>query len=782
MQDTEAQLERDMNRAGIGTAAARRRPARLSLDSARAAEIPQQHASFPSHATTPMKRHSIVPSGRGIPAFPEGLPTQDSLASFKAAHAPIASSSQDGSASETHRTSSNDDIDPGFDLGLFPAPEATQLKERHIYEAEPAAWLVEQGRVADWIGIDMAPSSDESHVTADSELFRSSSDESDEARRRRAPSAVNLRAQFRAGEIAATLAQLTGGVDRDATASAKGGAETEFSQRRADIREGKRPVEGERALPNTVPLGNAPYFDAPKGSPPVDDCNDEHRNGHVVLVPDMSPPRSAPPQFSASFASQQERARVRRMSVEARASKVYPLPLRLLQRNKFEEETPVTLGVDRRAFGIATAESDLDAASAGPSPLFESEWEGTARTAPSTPNDTPILKGTFEDDLDVGKPVPHWLGASASLGAGRPDVEATAVGLGFDFGATASQPSVAASHEQDRDHFPLVPLRGKNRRISLPPVAPRHPATHRLVPSVSIIPPPVADAAVWAEEPPMGTSSSTLSQDSLADSITSPTRRVARRLSAVRDSPTSTRAVNLSADGAQEVAGAVSPAAAPSNRPASANVRTPQHLLVTPTPARFLNIRSPSFSFSPAPLRLVKVQLMRAAGYGPSPAEAIAPPNEAAHTAVAMQGIAKADKTAHKSAWSSFSDFVTSSPVARLDEVVPAKLILFAGVFLGPWCWLIGGWYLRSSDGEFRSTRGQRCREPDCGCGRIMRGSALRDHPAIVAAKNDRTVRVGEERFAGWDKWIFYNRVAAGTSGAVVTAVVIVAIWAAATA
>lgn len=101
---------------------------------------------------------------------------------------------------------------------------------------------------------------------------------------------------------------------------------------------------------------------------------------------------------------------------------------------------------------------------------------------------------------------------------------------------------------------------------------------------------------------------------------------------------------------------------------------------------------------------------------------------------------------------------------------------------MGPWCWLIGGWYLRSLDGEFRSTRGRRCREPDCGCGRIMRGSALRDHPAAVAAKNDRTVRVGEERFAGLDKWVFYNRVAAGSSGAVVTGLVIVAIWAAITA
>lgn len=680
MQRVDAQPALDGNRAGIGTAAVRRRPVRHSLDSSREAEIPQPQQPLPFIPTSTTKRHSLVQPSGETSALLETMKARDSSAPFfEAAHAPVASSSQGDCNSETQRTSSHFEVNSNHEFELFPAAKAAQPEvARHVHAAEPSAWHVEQGGLADWIGIDMAASSDESHDTAESKLFQSSSDESDAARRGRAPSAVNLRAQFRAGEIAATLAQLTAGGDRDDAAAANSGGDHERAQRRADIREGKRPVEGERALLNTVPLAAASQFDTPEGYP-LEGRSGQHRDGHVVLVPEMSPPRSAPPRYSASFASQQERARARRMSVEARASKVYPLPLQLLQRNKHAEETPVTLGVDRRAIGIALSESEFDADSAGPSPLFESEWEGTARTAPSTPNDTPEFKSSFEDDLDVGKPVPHWLGASASLAAGGPDAARTAVGLGFNFGATAPPEDAQASREQERSPFPLVPLRG-NRRISLPPAAPRQPATHRLVPSVSIIPPPTTNAAGWGENPLPGTSLSTLSQDSLGDLTTSPTRFVARRLSAVRKSAACDRDVEPSADSARDVDGAVTPETTPLSRPASPNVRTPQHLLVTPTPARFLNIRSPSFSFSPAPLRLVKVQLMRAAGYGPSPVEAEAPPNEPAHTAVVMQGSTQADKSAHKTARGSLLDFLASSPVARLDEVVPAKLILFVSL------------------------------------------------------------------------------------------------------
>lgn len=107
-----------------------------------------------------------------------------------------------------------------------------------------------------------------------------------------------------------------------------------------------------------------------------------------------------------------------------------------------------------------------------------------------------------------------------------------------------------------------------------------------------------------------------------------------------------------------------------------------------------------------------------------------------------------------------------------------------AGFFLGPWCWLIGGWYLRPEDGEFRSTRGRRCREPDCACGRILQGSALSAHPTSgIAVKGGQTATADDDegvgRVAGLDCWIFYNRLAAGASGAVVAALVAVAIWAA---
>lgn len=775
------------NRAGIG-AALSHRPAHLVLGPSKslARQQPSPPPSAPPLPTLPASKAKQRTSARRsleMSAFPLPLTAHNSLASFKAAHAPVASSSQGGCSSETHRTSSNVDLDFSYEAEFPPPPQAAELKEQFYHAGPSSSWQVEPRGVADWVGIDMIPSS---HDIPEIQLVRSSSGQLVDAKHSRASSAMDLREQFRAAEIAATQAQLTSRAEAEEDEQ----GDAELARRRANVREGKRPVEGERAFLDTAPLASTSRFEVATHSQIHNyDDDDDHRDGHVVLVPEMSPPRSAPPQFSASFASQQEQARARRMSIEARANKVYPLPLQLLQRNKYAEDAEVYLRLGRRHGDVAPSESDFDSTSYGPSPLFESDWEGTARTAPSTPNDTPILKGSSDGDEDA-KPVPHRLGASP-VGAG------SAIGLGFDFNDSQPGPSTV-SHEEGRDHFPLIPLRA-NRRLSLSPAPPPKDTTHRLIPSVSISPPPPG-AVIPEEDMPHGTSSSTLAQDSLVDATISPTGGVSRRLSAVKTLPKSTSA------GEEAGMSDLQEFVTPPSRPNSPNVRTPQHLLVTPTQNRFLNIRSPSFSFNPEPLRLVKVQLMRAAGYGLSPPQADAPTTEEmAHTAVAVHDGVKADTTTRASIWDSFIDFVTSSPVARLDEVVPAKLILFvgstraqrpshrqdmltsstslqAGLFLGPWCWLIGGWYLRSPDGEFRSTRGRRCREPDCGCGRIMRGSALRDHPAAVAAKNDRTVRVGEERFAGLDKWVFYNRVAAGSSGAIVTGLVIVAIWAAITA
>ena len=646
------------NRAGIGTAL-RHRPTHLILSPSKslARRQPSPPPTAPPLPTLPdskAKQRTSTRRSLEMSAFPLPLTAHNSLASFKAAHAPVASSSQGGCSSETHRTSSNVDLDFSYEAEFPPPPTAAELKEQFYHAGPLSSWQVEpRGGASDWVGIDMIPSA---HDVPEAQLVRSSSGQLVDAKHSRASSAMDLRAQFRAAEIAAAQAQLTARAEAEEDEY----GDAEFAQRRANVREGKRPVEGERAFLDTAPLPSTTRFETAIHSP-AHDYDDDHRDGHVVLIPEMSPPRSAPPQFSASFASQQEQARARRMSIEARASKVYPLPLQLLQRNKYAEDAEVHLRLGRRRRGdVAPSESDFDSTSYGPSPLFGSDWEGTARTAPSTPNDTPVLKGSSDGD-DDGKPVPHRMGAS-------PGGPASAVGLGFDFGD--GQPGASAvSHEEERDHFPLIPLRA-NRRLSLPPAPPPKDTTHRLIPSVSISPPP--STTIPEEDLPHGTSSSTLSQDSLVDATTSSTRGVSRRLSAVKPLPTSTR------DGEEAGMSDLQEFVTPPSRPNSPNVRTPQHLLVTPTQNRFLNIRSPSFSFSPEPLRLVKVQLMRAAGYGLSTPQADAPTTEGmAHTAVAVQNVVKADTTPRASAWHSFIDFVTSSPVARLDEVVPAKLILF---------------------------------------------------------------------------------------------------------
>ena len=642
------------NRAGIGTALSHR-PAHLILGPSKnlarqKASPPPLDTSLPSLPASGAKQRTSTRRSLEMSAFPLPLTAHNSLASFKAAHAPVASSSQGGCSSETHRTSSNVDLDFSYEA-QFPPPSnaAAELKEQFSHAGPSASWQVEpRGGASDWVGIDMIPSS---HDVPESQLVRSSSGQLVDAKHSRASSAMDLRAQFRAAEIAAAHAQLTSRAEAEEDEF----GDAELAQRRADVREGKRPVEGERAFVDTAPLASTSRFNIATHSPANDYDDHDHRDGHVVLVPEMSPPRSAPPQFSASFASQQEQARARRMSIEARASKVYPLPLQLLRRNKYAEDAEVHLRLGRRRRGdVAPSDSDFDSTSYGPSPLFESDWEGTARTAPSTPNDTPVLKGSSDEDDDA-KPFPHRLGASA-------------VGLGFDFGDSRRGPS-ALSHEEERDHFPLIPLRA-NRRISLPPAPPPKDTTHRLIPSVSISPPPPS-ITIPEEDLPKGTSSSTLSQDSLVDVTSSPTGRVSRRSSAVKTLPTPRDGEEADMSDLQEFV-------TPPSRPNSPNVRTPQHLLVTPTQNRFLNIRSPSFSFNPEPLRLVKVQLMRAAGYGLSPPQADAPnTEEMAHTAVAVQDVVKADTAPRASVWDSFIDFVTSSPVTRLDEMVPAKLILF---------------------------------------------------------------------------------------------------------
>lgn len=647
---TTSQSEYAGDYAGVGTLY-QQRPVQLASSSFNIREWPQRQ-SGPSRETSlqghlhgsKLTSHSRPTAiAHEIDTFPAPLTAHNSLASFKAAHAPTASSSQGGCSSDTHRTSSNVDLDFSFEAEMPPYRQPDSLGPVDL-TGVPASGVAER----DFVEIDMVPSQ---HDVPEGQLVRSSSGLLVDAKRERASSAMDLRAQFKTAEVAAAHAQLTalssGADDSDNMSS------EEFS-RRAEVREGKRPAEGERAISQTAPVPTLARFARPKELfvPTATD-------GHVVLIPEVSPPRSAPPRFSATFASQQEHARLERSKVaEKRTSRVYPLPLRLLQRDRYADQAHVQLRLGSR-HGPTPSESDLD--SADPSPLFDSDWEGTARTAPSTPNDTPYLQGCFDPE-DLAPPVPHRLDSSGRAMLGEGDV-----GLGIGLGVMCEGDG-DLSEEQDgtieRNHYPMVPLR-TSRRASLPPPPPQ--GRHHTIPSVSVSPPSCLPEDEETFRPPVGTSSSTLSEDSAADPTVSPTRRISRRLSIALGEPVT--------DNIRDVP--LSPASTPTpDLAASPTVRTPQHLLVTPTPTRFLNLRSPSFSFSPAPLRLVKVQLLRAAGYGAGPAPRQGTPSSSsgAHTAVAVQG---GTMTRSSSTWRDFVDFATLSPTAHFDEVVPAKLILF---------------------------------------------------------------------------------------------------------
>ncbi|GAA5832932.1 hypothetical protein JCM11251_000535 [Rhodosporidiobolus azoricus] len=780
--------------------------------------------------------------------------------------------SMGGSGSEdTHRTSSEVDLDFSFEydprkdvsmsreMGLLDdalveeALAAEQHAEGEEAELEREETVVFAGRGsssrhADHTAIPVYPSLTFSstssvrpaaHDIPESALVRSDSGKLVGLKHERAASAMDLRAQFKADALEVAARERAEVAIPMMVEDAYGGeVPLEEDSHRRWVREGKRPAEGERAASTTVWMGDAPPL-----VPPVDSAtsppskaskrisigrgfayNPTPLDPHLPLAYGGAP-RSAPAKFQTTFSAQQEQPPLHAL-VEDEAKRsttrgVFPLPLKLLaDRTKRTATALVSPALSAAAswrHGRDTptgAAEETDAESIGPSPLFDDQEEfvdGTVRTAPSTPNDTPLMQECFDEDETahpprdlpppVPVPVPHRLGTYAAP-----------VGLGFDFG-----------DGRGVDEFPVIPLR-QSRRISLPPEVVRRRQSLRLsqygyqaiaIPSVAVSPPPVERPSQDSTE-----SSSSLattaesSADSAVDPTVSPTRRISRRLSSNSSSqprPISTVRFN--------------PAPLPSSSPVThthadldtpshdrftgPSVRTPQHLLATPSTAGGAKRNlSRSFSFSPAPLRLVKAQLLRAAGYSvPPPAAADAGPPPALGPAVVQRedsdraieldradgdsrvaspvvgGAATRRRTA---VWDDLTDLLSSSPAAWLDEVVPAKLAFIAGFLLGPWLWVIAGWWLRPLDGELPSTRGKRCRDPTCGCGRMLRGSALREHTSASSAYSREKARLLNpkevEMWAGLDRWVFLNRVAAGGGAVGVSVIVAVAIWAAVTA
>ncbi|KDE09609.1 hypothetical protein MVLG_00016 [Microbotryum lychnidis-dioicae p1A1 Lamole] len=162
---------------------------------------------------------------------------------------------------------------------------------------------------------------------------------------------------------------------------------------------------------------------------------------------------------------------------------------------------------------------------------------------------------------------------------------------------------------------------------------------------------------------------------------------------------------------------------------------------------------SPRFSFTPAPLQLVKAHCP--------------PPEVDATTGASISVQAPINSSLrHRRPHSvgSLLEATITRPGHFIETTVPSKLLFLAGFLLGPWCWIIGGWWLRPSDGELRRTRGTRCREE---------GRGLKAHfTSVVGGGTDESIK-----WMGLDEWVFTNRVLAITSGVAVVVVVAIAMF-----
>ncbi|SGZ30694.1 BQ5605_C049g12433 [Microbotryum silenes-dioicae] len=185
---------------------------------------------------------------------------------------------------------------------------------------------------------------------------------------------------------------------------------------------------------------------------------------------------------------------------------------------------------------------------------------------------------------------------------------------------------------------------------------------------------------------------------------------------------------------------------------------------------------SPRFSFTPAPLQLVKAHCP--------------PPEVDATTGASISVQAPINSSLrHRRPHSvgSLLEATITRPGHFIETTVPSKLLFLAGFLLGPWCWIIGGWWLRPSDGELRRTRGTRCREEGCACGMMVPEDRLRGitqrhltHSRGLKAHFTSVVGGGTDESIKWmglDEWVFTNRVLAITSGVAVVVVVAIAMF-----
>ncbi|KAM0793371.1 hypothetical protein ACM66B_000826 [Microbotryomycetes sp. NB124-2] len=260
------------------------------------------------------------------------------------------------------------------------------------------------------------------------------------------------------------------------------------------------------------------------------------------------------------------------------------------------------------------------------SPLFDGDSQGSIRTAPTTPNDTPIM----------------------------PEHDHQAI-------------SAHADEEYQRLMKHKGPMHGLG--FDVEPLSSSQPESK--IPFVSVTAP-----ADESDDDESGT------EESAVDPIASPSRRLSNRLSRLEQAAPVTHVVRPEMAALRE-------------RKSARFDQQPRHLLRSETMpgARLPHEKAADarFAFKPVPLQLVvdhcpPSQLQTATTHAHAPTRSRARPL----SVVSLLDLA-------------------SYPSALFDETRPAKMTLWLGFLLGPWLWIIGGWYLRSRDGEVPGTQGFRC-------------------------------------------------------------------------
>lgn len=100
----------------------------------------------------------------------------------------------------------------------------------------------------------------------------------------------------------------------------------------------------------------------------------------------------------------------------------------------------------------------------------------------------------------------------------------------------------------------------------------------------------------------------------------------------------------------------------------------------------------------------------------------------------------------------------------RVDRMRPSQLLFLAAFIAGPWCFLVGGWCLRSIDGDYRSAKGIRCRCPDaseaCEC-----QAEIYKQIKLSGGQVERVLQSQNGEVRRMDSFVLANRVAALTCG-----------------